>query len=90
MVFIENTIDRWIYIKVSGIKFIIFVLYVDDILLATNDVGLLHDIKKCLSKNIEMKDLGEAFYVTCKAQEKIQFFLKNDSTIISVENLEIL
>jgi len=38
-------------------------LYVDDILLATNDVGLLSEIKKFLSNNFEMKDMVEAYYV---------------------------
>ena len=33
--FVENTVDRCIYMKVSGSKFIILILYVDDILLAT-------------------------------------------------------
>ena len=61
--FVENTVDRCIYMKVSGSKFIILVLYVDDILLAANDVGLLHDVKKFLSNNFEMKDMGEASYV---------------------------
>ena len=64
--FIENIVDRCIYMKVSGSKFIILVLYVDDILLAGNDVGLLHDIKKFLFKNFEMKDMGEASYVIGK------------------------
>lgn len=49
--------------KVSGSKFIILILYVDDILLATNDFGMLHKNKNFLSKNFEMKDIGEASYV---------------------------
>ena len=39
------------------------VLYVDDILLVTNDIGLLHETKKFLNKNFEMKDLGDASFV---------------------------
>ncbi|KAL0539955.1 hypothetical protein IC582_024177 [Cucumis melo] len=61
--FKENIIDRCIYLKISGSKFIILVLYVDDILLATNDFGLLCQTKEFLSKNFEMKDMGEASYV---------------------------
>ena len=61
--FVENTVDRCIYMKVSGSKFIILVLYVDDILLAANDKGLLHDVKKFLSETFEMKDMNEASYV---------------------------
>ena len=38
-------------------------LYIDDILLATNDFNILHDTKKFLSKNFEMKDLGLASFV---------------------------
>ena len=61
--FKENTVDRCIYLKVSGSKFILLVLYVDDILLATNDLGLLNETKKFLSSSFEMKDVGEATYV---------------------------
>ena len=35
----------------------------DDILLATNDKGLLCEVKQFLSKNFDMKDMGEASYV---------------------------
>ena len=35
----------------------------DDILFATNDKGLLHEVKKFLSKNFDMKNMGEASYV---------------------------
>ncbi|RVW20893.1 hypothetical protein CK203_113700 [Vitis vinifera] len=34
-----------------------------DILLATNDKGLLHEVKQLLSKNFDMKDMDEASYV---------------------------
>ncbi|WVZ16658.1 hypothetical protein V8G54_009640 [Vigna mungo] len=50
-------------VKVSGSKFVILVLYVDDILLAANDIGMLHDVKKFLSNNFEMKYMNEASYV---------------------------
>ena len=51
------------YYKFSGSKYIFLVLYVDNILLATNDLNLLRDIKKFMSNNFEMKDLGNASYV---------------------------
>eukprot|EP00253_Pinus_taeda_P019588 PITA_19588 len=59
----ENIMDQCIYLKVSGSKICFLVLYVDDILLATNDKGLLHEVKQFLSKNFDIKDMGEASYV---------------------------
>lgn len=59
----ENKLDDCIYIKWSGSNFIILVLYVDDILLASSNVRLLHDTKAMLSINFEMNDLGVAHYV---------------------------
>ena len=61
--FTENKVDNCIYIKVKGSKFIILVLYVDDILLACNDNNMLHETKRFLSSKFDMKDLGEASYV---------------------------
>ena len=49
--------------KVSGSKFVFLVLYVDDILISANDLGLLRETKNFLSKSFEMKDMGEATYV---------------------------
>lgn len=49
--------------KVSGSKFVILILYVDDILLVANDFSLLHDVKKFVSNKFEMKDMGETTYV---------------------------
>ena len=61
--FKEYTIDRCIYLKVSESKIIFLSLYVDDILLPINDLGLLHETKKFISSNFEMKDMGETSYV---------------------------
>ena len=60
--FKENVVDRCIYMKDSGSSFIFMVLYVDDILLATNDTNLLAETKQMLGKHFDMKDLGEAFF----------------------------
>lgn len=49
--------------KVTLNKYIILVIYIDDILLAVNNIGLIHDIKNYPSKNFEIKDMGEISYV---------------------------
>ncbi|RVW74899.1 Retrovirus-related Pol polyprotein from transposon TNT 1-94 [Vitis vinifera] len=54
----ENVMDQCIYLKVSGSKVCFLVLYVDDILLATNNKGLLHEVKQFLSKKFDMKEMG--------------------------------
>ena len=61
--FIENFMDQCIYHKVNGSKIIFLVLYLDDILLASNDLGLLHEVKRFLSQQFDMKDMSEASYV---------------------------
>ena len=38
-------------------------MYVDDILLIGNDVGMLSTIKVWLANTFDMKDLGEASYI---------------------------
>ena len=49
--------------KVSGSSFIFLVLYVDDILLASNDTDLLFETKQLLFSHFDMEDLDEASYV---------------------------
>ncbi|GJZ21614.1 putative RNA-directed DNA polymerase [Tanacetum coccineum] len=61
--FKKNAVDPCIYLKLSGSKFVILVLYVNDIILASNDLNMLYETKRFLSENFEMKDLGEASYV---------------------------
>jgi hypothetical protein len=43
--------------------FIILILHVDDILLASSNKNLLFETKGFLSSNFNMKDLGDASYV---------------------------
>ena len=47
----------------SGSSVAFLVLYVDDILLIGNDIGILDSIKGYLNKNFSVKDLGEATYI---------------------------
>ena len=61
--FKENEENNYIYAKFKNGKYIFLVLYVDGILLASSDVNLLLEIKKFLSSNFDMKDLGEASFV---------------------------
>lgn len=61
--FKENVRDNCIYVKFRGNKFIFLVIYVDDILLASNDMDFLLETKRFLSSKFDMKDLGEAAYV---------------------------
>jgi len=46
-----------------GVSLYFFILYVGDILLGTNDLGLLNETKRFLFNNFEMKDMSETYYV---------------------------
>ena len=51
--FTENVVDHCIYLKVSGSKFMILVLFVHDILLASNDLGMIRETKDYLESNFD-------------------------------------
>jgi hypothetical protein len=55
--------DHCVYVIHEKGKFVILLLYVDDMLLASNDIRYLTQIKDWLSSQFEMKDLGEAEFV---------------------------
>jgi len=61
--FKTNIVEDCMYHRFSGSKHIFLILYVGDILLATNDKENLHETKRFLSKKFEMKDLGEASFI---------------------------
>jgi len=52
-----------VYKKWNGDKVVFLVLYVDDILLIGNNVGLMNSVKEWLSTNFDMKDLREATHM---------------------------
>ena len=58
--FKENVVDQCIYIRVNVNSYIFLVLYVDDILLASNDKNLLFETKDMLYNHFDMKNLGDA------------------------------
>jgi hypothetical protein len=55
--------DHCIYTKIIGSNFVLLSLYVDDILIASNDKSTLAEVKAWLSSKFDMKDTGEASYV---------------------------
>ncbi|GJY64156.1 putative RNA-directed DNA polymerase [Tanacetum coccineum] len=61
--FKKNAVDQCIYLKLSGSKLVILVLYVDDIILASNDLNMLYETKMFLLEKFEMNNLEEASYL---------------------------
>ena len=51
------------YKKLEGKVVAFLILYMDDILLIGNDVGMLSIVKVWLANTFDMKDLGEASYI---------------------------
>eukprot|EP00253_Pinus_taeda_P032551 PITA_32551 len=54
--------DNTIYTKKVGKSLIIFVLYVDDLILTGSDPNLINHVKSNLKKKFEMTDLGHLHY----------------------------
>ena len=53
--------DPYVYVRrIPDDKFIILLLYVDDMLIVGQDVDMIQKLKMEFSKTIDMKDLGTA------------------------------
>jgi hypothetical protein len=61
--FVPNCYEACVYKKVCESSVTFLVLYVDDILIIGNGIGMLNDVKSYLNKCFSMKDLGEAAYI---------------------------
>ncbi|KAL6334568.1 hypothetical protein AAG906_018907 [Vitis piasezkii] len=55
--------ESCVYKKWNGKKVVFLVLYVDDILLIGNCIGMLTSVKDWLSQRFDMKDLGEVAHI---------------------------
>ena len=51
------------YLKRSKKSFVILSLYVDDVLIAGNDMSLINAARDWFSSNFDTKDMGEANYI---------------------------
>ena len=57
--YIRTNADHYVYVrKFPNGKFVILLLYVDDMLIVGQDVGVIGNLKKDLFKSFDMKDLG--------------------------------
>jgi len=61
--FVECKMDKCVYVEQIGGRFVFLVLYVDDVLLVSNEARFLQDTKNFSSKRFDIKDMGEATYV---------------------------
>lgn len=59
---VQSHYDKCFYTVRRGDSVAYMIIHVDDLLVATNDKGLLRSVIKRLESNFQLKDLGEARY----------------------------
>ena len=60
--FVQSKADYSLFVKQHGKLFIALLVYVDDILVASNDLKAMEDLKLSLDKHFKLKDLGNLRY----------------------------
>ena len=56
--FVQSKYDYSVFTRIKGGSIIIILVYVDDILIASNDVDAMNSFKKFLDSKFKLKDLG--------------------------------
>ena len=59
----KSDADTCVYVKTDGDKFVILLLYVDDLIPVSNDIQLLNAEKAALCKRFDMVDNGEVSFI---------------------------
>lgn len=57
--YLQNPVDHCVYSRQKESETLILIIWVDDIIIATNSEDSLRNVKQMLSENFKMKDLGE-------------------------------
>ncbi|KAF5468282.1 hypothetical protein F2P56_012446 [Juglans regia] len=60
--FIQSAADHSLFTKVTGSSFIALLVYVDDILIASNDMNAFQELTLFLNSKFKLKDLGPLKY----------------------------
>jgi hypothetical protein len=55
----QSLADPCVYNRISENEMTIMIIWVDDIIVASNCISKLKKVKECLCKRFSMKDLGE-------------------------------
>ena len=56
--FVQSANDHSLFIKSQGSVFLALLVYVDDIIIASNDMVVVIDLKSALSERFKVRDLG--------------------------------
>ena len=73
---IRNPVDHCVYQKQTGEDIIIVVVWVDDLIIASNNTDKISQFKENMKSKFRMKDLGEISYFLVLALNKEVELLK--------------